>query len=83
MTVANLILHCRKKWRRERDTTLRELRRTEVKVTARRDTSDVRRVFGAGAIEAVLAFIETVGADKRRDVEDKMRCDEWQMVMIG
>ncbi|KAF2715932.1 hypothetical protein K431DRAFT_316895 [Polychaeton citri CBS 116435] len=80
-TVAHLMLHCRK-WRRERDTMLRELRRTKVEVTARRDTCDVRRVFGAGGIEAVLAFIETTAVGKRREVEDTKRSDEWQMAML-
>jgi hypothetical protein len=43
---------------------------------------DVRRIFGVGGIEAVLAFIETTGVGKRREVEDTKRSDEWQMAML-
>jgi hypothetical protein len=75
------MLHC-KKWQRERDTMLRELRRTKVELTARRDTSDAGRVFGAEGIEAVLAFIDTTGVGKRREVEDTNRSEERQMAML-
>lgn len=63
-TVAHLMLKCRK-WRRQRDCMLRELRAKKFSISGRRDRADLKTLFGDGAIAEVLRSIDNTEVAKR------------------
>jgi hypothetical protein len=63
-TVAHLMLKCRK-WRRQRDCMLRELRAKKISISGRRDRADLKTLFGDRAIAEVLRFIDNTEVGKR------------------
>lgn len=77
-TVAHLLMECRK-WRRERDVMLRDMHQKKIKISARRDTSDLRLLFGESAAEAVLRFLEHTAVGKRKEDREARVVDEWNM----
>jgi hypothetical protein len=76
-TVAHLLLRCRK-WRRQRDTMLRELRAKKVLISARRDQADLKTLFGAEAISEVLRFIDNTEVG-RRLIKEGDSDDSWDI----
>jgi len=69
-------MECRK-WRRERDVMLRDMHQKKIKVSARRDTSDLQLLFGESAAEAVLRFLEHTAVGKRKEDREASDIDEW------
>lgn len=80
-TVVHLLMECRK-WRRERDVMLRDMHRKKIKISARRDTSDLQLLFGEGAAEAVLRFLERTAVGKRKEDREAGVIDEWDIDRI-
>lgn len=72
-TVAHLMLKCRK-WRRQRDCMLRELRAKKISIS-RRDREDLKTLFGNGAIAEVLRFIDNTEVGTR--LEKEGTSDDW------
>ncbi|KAM0714649.1 hypothetical protein Q7P37_009947 [Cladosporium fusiforme] len=77
-TVVHLLMECRK-WRRERDVMLRDMHRKKIRISARRDTSDLQLLFGESAAEAVLRFLEHTAVGKRKEDREARVIDEWDM----
>lgn len=76
-TVAHLVLECRK-WRRERDVMLGELKADKITISERRDRTDLETLFGEEAMTAVLQFIETTEVGRKR-TEGTDGCDSWDI----
>lgn len=77
-TVVHLLMECRK-WRRERDVMLRDMHQKKIKISARRDTSDLQLLFCESAAEAVLRFLEHTAVGKRKEGREAKAIDEWGM----
>jgi hypothetical protein len=76
-TVAHLLLQCRK-WRRQRDSMLRQLRAKKVFISERRDRTDVETLFGYDATVEVLRYIDNTEAGKRLAKEGNSD-DSWDI----
>lgn len=76
--VLHLLMECRR-WRRERDVMLRDMHRKKIKISARRDTSDLQLLFREGAAEAVLRSLDHTAVGKRKGDEEARVIDEWDM----
>lgn len=77
-TVLHLLMECRK-WRRERDVMLRDMHQKRIRISARRDTSDLQLLFGENAAEAVLRFLEHTAVGKRKEDREAKVIDEWDL----
>jgi hypothetical protein len=80
-SVAHLMLDCRK-WRRERETLLSSLEARKIRISARKDDSDLKVLFSEAAMETVLHFIEGTAIGKRREIEETQRADERDVSML-
>ena len=76
-TVAHLLLRCRK-WRRQRDLLLREMRAEEIVISARRDQADLESLFRDVATKEVLRFIENTEVGRPMTKEEN-RDDYWDI----
>jgi ribonuclease HI len=76
--VAHLMLHCRR-WRRERDTMLKELQAAKIRISARKDGNDLQTLFGDDAVQMVLRFVEGTAVGRKSEADDVGRLDEWDI----
>lgn len=58
---------------------LRDMHRKKIKISARRDTSDPQLLFGEGAAEAVLRFLDHTAVGKRKEDREAGVIDERDM----
>jgi len=77
-TVAHLLMECRK-WRKERGAMLKDMHEKKIKISARRDTSDLQLLFGESAAEAVLRFLDHTAVGKRKEDREARDIDEWDI----
>jgi hypothetical protein len=76
--VAHLMLHCRR-WRRERETMLKELQSAKIKISARRDGNDLQTLFGDDAVQMVLRFVDDTAVGRRSEADEVGKLDEWDI----
>lgn len=74
-TVAHLLMECRK-WRRECDVMLKDVQRKKIKVSARRNTSDLQLLFHEDAAEAMFRFLDHTAVGKRREEREAEAASE-------
>jgi len=58
---------------------LKDMSQKKIKISTRRDTSDLQLVFDENAAEAVLRFLEHTAVGKRKEDREARVIDEWDM----
>jgi hypothetical protein len=77
-SVAHLMLHCRR-WRRERDTMVKEAQAAKIMISTGRDENDLQTLFSDDAVQMVLRFIEGTAVGRKSEADEVGTLDEWDI----
>lgn len=58
---------------------LKDMHEKKIKISTRRDKSDLQLLFGESAAEAVLRFLDHTAVGKRKEDREERDIDEWDI----